>query len=412
MTASSAHEHSVAFRAICLWLGFFLLCTFIVTNTLLPHGTTFPFGWVDEQAHYSYVQHLIQQHRWWPDFMHFPLVDTVTRVPNAVPNYLNHPPTFYWLMKVVQITFPTLPPRIVPCCFYLLAIGLYFWHGYKLVPTKTATLLYTALPFLLCVYFWVGFYNNDSAAILGGMLATFASLDWLRNHRPRRACLLMLFGVSLASVKLTALLLVGLYVMAILLLTRSSWHEIPARGWIGAGGLMLLLSAPYLYFALYEGGFAPETLGHHYALTIKSAKEFGWPSLPRMDFLPWLWTFLKGFASLGIVLHEGSLPSFVVLKITILPLLMIICSCIFIPLLSPHALHSEAYRSFLKITQATAIATFLTLAIHVGFSWPRYQHYGWMIDNFIRYYFPLLAAYGTVCASAVMALFPSRKSVS
>lgn len=381
-------------------------------NTLLPGGTAFPFGWVDEQAHYSYVQHLIQQHRWWPDFEHFPMADTVTKAPIATPNYLNHPPTFYWLMKLVQLTFPTLPPRIVPCFFYLLSVGLYFWHGYKLILPKSATLLYTALPFLLYVFFWIGFYNNDSLAILGGMLATCASLDWLRNHRPSRAFVMMLLGLSLASVKLTALLLVGLYVMTILYLTRASWHRISPLGWAGTAALMIILSAPYVYFALYEGGFAPETFGQHYALTIKSAKEFGWPSLPRMDFLPWLWTFLKGFAALGVILHDGELPSFVLLKITILSLLMIVLSSIFIPLLSPRALHSEAGRPLFKMTQATSVATFLTLAIHVGFSWPRYQQYGWMIDNFVRYYFPLLAAYGTVCAGALMALFPSRKPLS
>lgn len=363
-----------------LW-GVWICCAaFLVWHT--QFAVPFPNVNIDEHAHYSYTLELMRAHRWWPDFYAFPLSNAATGHAIADPNYLNHPPTFYWLMERVQRTFPQADPiryRIPSLLFCLAALAVHARVGMLQSWGAQATLAYALLPLLLYVPLAVGYYSNDSLALLGGAIACLGSVHWLRGNT-RRGFYYLCAGVLLASVKLTGLLLVGLYALLFLLQQK-------ARKKLLLLTLVSIVAAiPYAILWLRYGSPAPETPGQVDWLTFYSTQR-GWLHAPRMDALHWTTTALASFT------HQFKGP-----EITAAPLLWLLAA-----FLCPRT-HS-GQRSIIR---AAGIATLLTLIAHLAFSYPRYQHYGWLYDMFTRYYFPLLPAYGIAIAD--LYLWLSRKA--
>ena len=357
---------------------------------------------IDEQAHLSYALTLIDQHRFWPDFDHFTMADRTTAQPLRTTNYLNHPPTFYWLAKLAHDVVPTLTLqdyRNGATALSLLAIALYGFIGARLAMPLVATVLYAVMPWLIYMHRQVGFYNNDCLAILGGLLVTHASLLWFEQRRTALAFRLALIGLALASVKLTALILVGLYAASCLLLQRPALRSMPWQAWLAALLVGALILLPYAHLILETGSPAPETLGQRLMMTNHPPGDnwsrtliTGWVQEPRMHFLPWLMHFFHDFA-VQVRINDT----------TFLPLLLIMVAMLR-GLLLP-----QPPTPITCMLRAGFIATSITLLIHIWFAWGRYLHYGWRLDSGLRYYYPLLAVYGAACGTALNSVSRAKR---
>lgn len=399
ITASDARLHQCI---LWLMMALFALTVFInVQNNPLDSIDTQQ----DEQAHLSYTLTLIDQDRWWPDFNHFPMYDRTTAKPLHISvNYLNHPPTFYWLAKLAHDAVPTLTPqdyRNGALAATLLAIALYGFIGTRLTMPLAPTVIYAVMPWLIYAHKQIGFYSNDSLAILGGLLVTYASLLWFNARRPRLALYLGLIGLALASVKLTALLLVGLYAAACILLTRNILRSISWQAWLAASLVGILILLPYLHLILQTGSPAPETIGQQLLMTAHPAGDnwsrvliTGWVQEPRMDFVHWLASFLQDFA-VQVSHFDTSFLPLLLIGITLLR-----------GLLTPQPLTPTT-----RMLGAGLIATAITLAIHTWFAWGRYLHYGWRLDSGLRYYYPLLAVYGAACGNALRGVSRAQREI-
>ena len=357
---------------------------------------------IDEQAHLSYALTLIDQQRWWPDFEHFPMYDCTTAQPLKIAvNYLNHPPTFYWLAKIAHSVLPGLTPlsyRYGAMAISLLGIFLYGAIGLRLAMPLLPTLLYALTPFLIYAYKQIGFYNNDCVAMLGGLLVTYASLLWFHERSIKKAFLLLLLGLGLASIKLTALLLVTLYAVSCLLLKRPMLRSIPWQAYAITILTGILILLPYVHLMLQTGSPAPETIGQQFLMTNHQAGEnwsrvliTGWVQEPRMDFLHWFVSFLRDFA-VQVSQYDT----------TFIPLLLLIVGML-------RAACQKPQHPLQHMLQACAIATIITLTIHTCFAWGRYLHYGWRLDSGLRYYYPLLALYGAACGYALSGVSRAKR---
>lgn len=369
----------------------FTLFAFCVLANVARNPLDAPDTQIDEQAHLSYAFTLIAQDRWWPDYTHFPMVNRTTQQPLTDVNYLNHPPTFYWLAKLLThvTTVDGTVLRYVSLALTLAAMALYARIGQRLALPAMGTLLYAMLPFLIFMHLQVGFYNNDAAAILGGMLVVRASLSWFRGERIPQAFWLVMLGLALASVKLTAFMLVALYALCCLMLRRPQLRQLKMHHWLAACLIGAALLAPYVMLFLQTGSLAPETLGqqlvmaHHPAEGWSRVPILGWVPQERMEFLPWLLTFLRNFVNQV----AGFDPSIVALGLIFLGFIA--------------SARQRAETPLQQIMLACCATSAMMLLVHIAFSWPRYHRYGWLLDSGLRYYFPLLAAYGAVCAGGI-----------
>src|SRR3569832_583911 len=115
MRKAAADDRPGLFLLVVGWL-FFAAVVIIHTQS---HEYDFPWFQIDEQAHYAYTVDLITHHHWWADFNSFTMINPDTGKTEL--NYVNHPPQFYWLMKLVQLAFPHADPvryRIPSLLFY------------------------------------------------------------------------------------------------------------------------------------------------------------------------------------------------------------------------------------------------------------------------------------------------------
>lgn len=399
---------SSVFNAALIWLTAAFFCFASVYNVSIVAPDA-PHNPLDEAAHLSYAINLITQHRWWPDFNDFPFYfanttysihyDTAYRI-----NYLNHPPTFYWLAKLLSFAIGTLTLwhyRAISILFVIAAMAAHAATGTRRATTPRTVLIYAMLPFLLYVYYQMSYYNNDAMALLGGAIATYASIDWFEGRKVRRAFSCMLLGLAFASVKLTALMLVGGYVAAGLLLDGSARRALKGRDWAVGACVLAALVAPYLVMALQWGSPAPTTPGQlaqlsHPMIAGKPAAGMVWTYLPKigwaeakpLDFLHWLERFILNFA-------DQSIGDFNCVPLLVIPF------CFAVQLIRTRGLTRPPAGTDNRIACACMLATIPTLIIHMVFSWGRYQKYGWMIDSFVRYYFPLLSAYGITCIAGL-----------
>lgn len=354
-----------------------------------------PFQNIDEHGHLSYAQHLIQQHRWWPDFAHFPMYDIHSGHALEELNYLNHPPTFYWLTKLFAAVFSTFKEvdfRYLAQVFYGLAMLLYWFIGQQMLRSIAAAILYAMFPFMLYLYLQIGFYNNDSLCFLGGMLAVFASLRWMRAHRPAQAFLLMMLAVLLASVKLTALLLVGSFVLACVCLRPRHVCALHAANWVCAALVAAASIAPYLLLMHDFGSPAPNTPGQLF--TLQQWRDSH--TAPAEPFGVWLAAFLSGFAN-----------QLSVSELTFIPILLYVFSALGL-LYGLFRARLTLATPVVAVGLAGIIATCVTLVIHAWFSWQRYVAYHWIFDSLLRYYLPLISIYALTCVAALTRMIETK----
>lgn len=381
-----------------LWIGFLALCILSLHN-IQEHPS--PFNQIDEHGHLSYALHLITHQRWWPDFSDFRMFDVPTGTELTTLNYINHPPTFYWLAKLMDILFPWWQPvhlRAMALTFYLLAMLLYTRIGTSLHLTPSASMLYALMPLLLYMHLQIGFYNNDALCMLGGMVATSASLLWFRGHHPTQAWRWMWFGVLFASMKLTALLLVGTYVLACLMLRRTQLRSLTFGGWLYGIAVAILCIAPYLYMTIAFGSPAPNTAGQ-LAKLAECLHCTTQGLAPEASFIQWLPFFLSKFADQLSAAETTFLP-------IALYVLSLATLCVRLSLNTA----ADPSNPMAAMATASAAATCFMLIVHTIFSWQRYRDYGWIFDGLLRYYLPLIGAYAAVSAHALAQLSSQKRA--
>lgn len=373
-------------NAALLILGFLLMGWFMLSRAIL-NPVTFPLQYADEQGHYAYTQYLIEQHRWWPDLNAMTMQYERDGQRFAEPNYINHPPTFYWLMKLVQKAFPTQEPRyyrLVPLTFYAAGLAIYAWIGWRMQWQPLVTAAYTTVPFLLRLELQGGMYGNDAAAFLGGTLACYAGVQWLRG-KPQRGAWCMAAALALASVKLNALLLVGVFCAVILVQTYRQNMRVPRAVFASLAVWCAVLLLPFAVLTLQYGSPAPNSLGQNFMLAHGDPSQC-LASLPQENFLH--------FARQALQWLTDQTPSPEMTAPTALALLL----C-WLSLGLPRTRDTSYW-----IALAAGIAVGITLLVHLVFSYQRYRTHGWAIDMMARYYFPLMAAYGITVAATLARL--------
>jgi hypothetical protein len=87
-----------------------VLLLFVVVATLSAIRKDVTFGF-DEVAHVSYVAHLQSTHEIWPAFAEMRMLDASTFRFTDVPNYLDHPSVYYWLLAQIGPASKAIPRR-------------------------------------------------------------------------------------------------------------------------------------------------------------------------------------------------------------------------------------------------------------------------------------------------------------
>ena len=258
----SGDEHPAASPSAALYVTFFLVYVFFSSN--LAAAIPFPWHNYDEHAHYSYVQHLIQHHRWWPDFEHFTMYDAGKITPER--NYLNHPPFFYWPLKLMGSQHPATY-RYFALFFSSLAIAIYTRIGYSMRLPLLGTVLYLLVPLSLYTMVISGFFNNDAWAMFGGALCCLGTGRWLEKPETTQGLPVLLTGLLFAAVKLTSFLLVSAYVGCVLLLASHASRPLNRTCIRAVLALVVVTALPYCYFVWQYGSPAPQTPGQLAQLT-------------------------------------------------------------------------------------------------------------------------------------------------
>ena len=340
----------------------------------------FPFRGADEQGHFSYVAHLAHDDAFWPDLGAMPLYD-LDGAPTDRLNFINHPPLFYWTalplydaLAARHVDFKWL--RAYPVALTLAGFAAIAAFGLRMRFGAFGFAMLFAGATLLDVTTLAGAFSNDQMAVLGGALACLGAARRVSSNSDGTGLALLLAGVTLCSVKLTALMLVGGFAGLCLLLAPGEKRDLKGLSALAAAGL--ILAVPYLILWRSYGSPAPDTAGQTQMLKDYIA-EFGWDKVPRVS----LAAYLADAPSLFAV-QLGRSFAYVAL-------LMAMCASALVGFLREER---EARPVAATLVRAAALATAGVLCVHVAFAYRRYAAYGWLGDLYPRYYCPLLAAYG------------------
>lgn len=350
----------------------------------------FPFRGGDEQGHFSYLVHLVRTKAWWPDLAAMPIYD-LSGAATAAANFINHPPTFYLAAEpaLALIAALGLDPSWLRAFTLPFALAAFTTIAALLVKLRFGPLTIAALiwPMLfLLVPNSAAYFNNDQVALLGGALAVFGAARRIGARRDRTGLALILVGVALASVKLTALMLVGGFAALALAGGRGRRPDIAGLVFLAVVGL--IVSIPFAAYLVQYGGPTPDTAGQTAMLKAYVA-EFGWDRVPRVGLVDYLINAPSMFAvQLGKAFW-------------VFPLFLALCVAPFTAFGKP-ADAREAVVS--AVVRAAMVATVLVLCLHLAFAWRRYEALGWLGDLYPRYYFPLLGAYALGWALALRRL--------
>lgn len=367
-----------------------LVAALIAMTLAKAAAMAFPFRGGDEQGHFSYLVHLATTGSWWPDLAAMPIYDLSGGATGTL-NFINHPPLFYLavepayaLVRALGLDLSWL--RAVTLLFSFAAFGVIgaLLARMRFGVVSIAAVLAAAL--FLKVPVFSAFFNNDQFALLGGALAVFGATRRIGDRADRMGLALMLAGVALASVKLTALMLVGGFAFLALLGDRERGPDVRALAALALVGLAA--SIPYAVYLAQYGSPTPDTPGQT-AMLKGYIAEFGWDRLPRVDLIAYLTDVPALFAT---QLGKSALV-----------FLGFIALCL-APFAAVRRPADETEAVVAAVVRAAMIATLAVLAVHVAFAWRRYESLGWLGDLYPRYYFPLLAAYALGWALAARRL--------
>ncbi len=364
----------------------------------------------DEVAHLSYVAHLQHTGEAWPRLEELRLLDPATFRFTALPNYLNHPPPFYWLLAHLGPTLEDHPGaspvhRLINVA--MVAIGLATLlavagaAGLGRLETYAYCVPLAAIPVLAPL---AGAVNNDNLAFAGGAVATFAAWRLLADGRTAWLVTALAAMIVAASAKLTGLMLVGTMMGGVLafLLWRGRFQP---RWTIPVAVAALAAAAPYLLFLLQYGSPAPDTAGQ-IALLKSTAPDVGWAEAPRQSFAAFATDFLITFVLNWMpTLAPRTAVNHAMLA---LPVAAVLCGIVGFAL-SVARIARRAETPSDVIIVAGAIALAATFACHLVFSYRHHLAYASIADAYPRYYLPLAAVVPLAGLSLMSALKHPRQ---
>ncbi|MET0314677.1 MAG: hypothetical protein ABW275_09825, partial [Hansschlegelia sp.] len=291
---------------------------------------------------------------------------------------INHPPTFYMLAEPAYDALRALgaDPAAIRWLGLALSLGAYGALGALGLRAGWSALGFLGVflaATLLKVPSYAAMFNNDQMAFLGGALAVIGAYRRTDQRAEGPGLAFLLAGVALASVKLTAFLLVGLFAVLTLLAARSG----DRNGLAGLAIVSALASVPFLALWATQGGPAPETIGQTLMLR-EGAAAHGWDIAARLT-LP---DYLMATPSMFAREISGGWCGLALLAALSLG-----------PFAAFAAGSSAGDRSAVVVVRAAMLATLATLVVHLAFAYRRHLDYGWLGDLYPRYYFPLTGAY-------------------
>jgi hypothetical protein len=361
-------------------------------------SVAFPYVNLDEQGHVSYALHLAQSPKFFPPLTETHLFDFTANAWRGELNFINHPPLAYHLLNLFS-DFGAVGPGVRTASITFFALG-FAAILFGLHCTGMFSSLGLAAVTMFCVLLKLQrfgeTFSNDSVAFLGGGLTFLGTvLLWKKEMSTRvlqTALAIGAVGTGLCiAAKLNAAILVGMFVLISLVV--FALRERDAFALISKPLLVMLflvcsaVAFPYLAFIQEFGTPAPNTQGQ-----IKVLSEN--LDAPRLGLAAYLFQSL-----IGALRNAGSDA--------------IITYAIFAAVTAGAALMISFRRQadafpLQPFARAALIATALTLALHLAFSFQRHAQYGCPPELYPRYYFPLLGPYLLIFFSAVNRLGPLR----
>ena len=346
----------------------------------------------DEVAHLSYVAQLQKNGEFWPKLETLRMLDPASFRFTAEPNYLNHPPLYYWLLARLGPAIEGNPGATLAYRVFnilLATLGLAALLAIGLCARLDRMQFYAYAVPLFCIPVLApiaGAVNTDNAAFAGGAVATLAAWQFLATGR-RNWFAAMLAGFVLASwAKFTGLVLTGGLVGGALLYLL--WRKQLAARWLMPSLLALLLAlAPYAVFLAQYGSPAPDTPGL-LAMLHDGARAAGWADAPRLAFPAYVIHFMSEFIAgwMPTLVPRGALHY----AALAMPVAAILCAVAGFALSVRRLLRrQETTLDILVAAGMSAIAA--ALACHVVFSYRHHLATGWMMEAYPRYYLPLAA---------------------
>jgi hypothetical protein len=363
-------------------------------------GIAFPYVNLDEQGHLSYAMHLAQSPQFFPALTEMRLYDFAQMRWSGEANFVNHPPLAYYLLNLFSDFEPLGPGvRTASIAFFALGfaallLGLHLTGMFSNLGLAAAAMFCV----LLKLQRFGETFSNDSVAFLGGNLVFMgAVLLWKPPVSTRSAqAALAVGGLGAAlciAAKLNTALLAGTFVLVSL--AYFSLRERTTIARVSKPLLLLIFLAcaaaayPYLAFIQEFGTPAPNTPGQ-----IKLLSDG--IDAPRLELSVYLFQSLIG------ALKNAGGDAMITYAI-----FAAVTACAALMTSFRRQAETNAF-PLQPIARAALIATALTLAAHLGFSWQRHLRYGWQPELYPRYYFPLLGPYLLLFFSAMMRLGPLR----
>lgn len=364
----------------------------------------------DEVAHLSYAATVQASPRpFWPGFAKMRLIDPATFDFTAEQNYLNHPPFYYAAVAALAPSIAENPSALVPARLINVAMGVMGLIALLVLGRRMRlargefyafAVMAATTPVLAPL---AGAVNNDNLCIAAGAVALLGLYAYAQT-RTTTALLLACGGMIAASAaKLTGLLLVGAtlgFGMALIALTVP----VRPRDFVIVAASLALAAMPYLVFVAQYGSPAPDTAAQ-IDLLRTGAQTAGWIDQPRLTFPAYVAYFLE-----SLVLGWMPTPrprEAVHYALMIFPAILMLASLAG----AAQALRAVAQRKPTPadlLIAAGTVATLLTLAVHIAFSYHRHLQTGWMMDAYPRYYLPLLAIMPMAALRLVSSIESSR----
>lgn len=362
----------------------------------------------DELQHASYTAQ-IQRDGISTDLNSLRLLDPHTFHFTHEVNYLNHVPTYYFVLGKLGPNLEGRPGAILH--FRLLnvalaATGLLFclMLGARMFDERLAFYAY-AIP-LFCIPVLpslAGAINNDNAAFLGGAIVLLGLARWVDDGRSSFLYLALAGLVVAGWAKLTGLLLAGTAVTTVL--AYFAWEKRFRPIWIvPTVSAFLLAVLPYLLFIAHYGSPVPDTTAQQ-MLLISGSRSEGWDSSPRLSFPIYAVHFASQFmaAWMPTLGPRGTFQ----LAMLVVPLVTVVVAA-FGMAVSGRRLKQGMARPLDVLVLACGAALTVTLVCHLGFSYQRHLATGWMMDAYPRYYLPIAPFVPLAGLSVVSALSCER----
>lgn len=398
-------------------LGGVFLLLYVVVEVVLSRGQAFPSKF-DELEHLSYVASLAKFGAAASDFFpNFLLGRDWGSGFTATGNYINHPPIYYLMMRLLMSSreqpdfYDVLFLRLANVAISTLAMACIICLGILRGLERRQLLLYCMFSVLNPLVILIGsIISNDNLALLGGSLCLLGAQ--IVDMRPERRVGFIMMGAGCAvatAAKLTAALLTVSFA-AIFLLLRYWFRRTRPPAELLLGFLLIEVAAalPYFWYIAHFGSPAPVAqafIDHYREIAQLRVHIRGWNPDASLNFFSYLLQFLywwltswNPFPSMDGI---ASLPGLAG------PLLMVLLA------LAGWYANARNLRQADHLLVAGGIAIALVLPINFAFSYKMYIQTGAPpTDATPRYYFPIaLALIPAAACWTIQRLSPTIKAV-